>query len=184
MKDPQPALYTKVKEHLVEMIEASAVRPNHSPYSSNIVIARKKDGSLRFGIDFCKLNNKTLKDAYAIPRIEESLYLLADVKYFSKLDLRSGYWQVEIEEEDKEKAAFQIGGLGFYAFNPMSFGLCNAPATFQRLMERCMGYLNLRDCLIYLDDIVIFSSTFQEHLEHLEAVFSRLAEHNLKLKAS
>ena len=179
-----PALYTEVKEHLVEMIEAGAVRPSHSPYSSNIVLARKKDGSLRFCVDFRKLNNKTVKDAYAIPRIEESLHLLAGAKYFSKLDLRSGYWQVEIEEEDKEKTAFQMGGLGFYEFNRMPFGLCNAPATFQRLMERCMGDLNLRDCLIYLDDIVIFSSTFQEHLEHLEAVFSRLAEHNLKLKAS
>ena len=179
-----PALYTEVKEHLVEMIEAGAVRPSHSPYSSNIVLARKKDGLLRFCVVFCKLNNKTVKDAYAIPRIEESLHLLAGAKYFSKLDLRSGYWQVEIEEEDKEKTAFQMGGLGFYEFNRMPFGLCNAPATFQRLMEWCMGDLNLRDCLIYLDDIVIFSSTFQEHLAHLEAVFSRLAEHNLKLKAS
>ena len=125
-----PALYTEVKEHLVEMIEAGAVRPSHSPYSSNIVLARKKDGSLRFYVDFCKLNNKTVKDAYASPRIKESLHLLAGAKYFSKLDLRSGYWQVEIEEEDKEKTAFQMGGLGFYEFNRVPFGLCNAPATF------------------------------------------------------
>ena len=84
----------------------------------------------------------------------------------------------------KMKTAFQVGTMGFYEFNRMPFGLCNAPATFQRLMERCMGDLNLRDCLIYLDDIIIFSSTVEEHLERLEAVFSRLAQHNLKLKAS
>ena len=117
-------------------------------------------------------------------RTMHELHLLAGAKYFSKLDLRSGYWQVEIKEEDKHKTAFQVGGLGFYEFNRMPFGLCNAPASFQRLMERCMGELNLRDCLIYLDDVIIFSSTFEEHLERLDAVFSRLKQHNLKLKPS
>ena len=179
-----PALFQEVKEHLQEMMEAGAIRPSHSPYSSNVVIVRKKDGSIRFCVDFRKLNNKTIKDAYGIPRIEDSLHLLAGSKYFSKLDLRSGYWQVEIKEQDKKKTAFQVGNLGFYEFHRMPFGLCNAPATFQRLMERCMGDLNLRDCLIYLDDVIIFSSTFEEHLDHLEAVFSRLRQHNLKLKAS
>ena len=179
-----PALFQEVREHLKEMMEAGAIKASQSPYSSNAVIVRKKDGTIRFCVDFRKLNNKTIKDAYAIPRVEESLHLLAGSKYFSKLDLRSGYWQVEIREEDKPKTAFQVGSLGFYEFNRMPFGLCNAPATFQRLMERCMGDLNLRDCLIYLDDIIIFSSTFEEHLEHLEAVFARLKEHNLKLKAS
>ena len=173
-----------MKEHLQEMMEAGAIRPSHSPYSSNVVIVRKKDGSIRFCVDFRKLNNKTIKDAYGIPRIEVSLHLLAGSKYFSKLDLRSGYWQVEIKEQDKKKTAFRVGNLGFYEFHRMPFGLCNAPATFQRLMERCMGDLNLRDCLIYLDDVIIFSSTFEEHLDHLEAVFSRLRQNNLKLKAS
>ena len=135
-------------------------------------------------MDFRKLNNKTIKDAYAIPRVEDSLHLLAGARYFSKLDLRSGYWQVEVKEEDKHKTAFQMGNLGFYEFNRMPFGLCNAPASFQRIMERCMGDLNLRDCLIYLDDVIIFSTTFEEHLDRLEAVFSRLKQHNLKLKPS
>ena len=123
-------------------------------------------------------------DAYAIPRVEDSLHLLAGSKYFSKLDLRSGYWQVELEEDDKCKTAFQVGNLGFYEFNRMPFGLCNSPATFQRLMERCMGDMNLRDCLIYLDDIIIFSSNFEEHLEKLQAVFQRLSNNHLKLKGS
>ena len=166
------------------MKNAGAIRASESPYSSNVVIVRKKDGTIRFCVDFRKLNGRTINDVYAIPRVEDSLHLLAGSKYFSKLDLRSGYWQVELEEDDKCKTAFQVGTLGFFIFNCMPFGLCNAPATFQCLMERCMGEMNLRDCLIYLDDIIIFSSSYEEHLEKLEAVFKRLHEHNLKLKGS
>ena len=111
----------------------------------------------------------------------DTLHLLAGAKYFTKLDLRRGYWQVELEESDKPKTAFQVGNLGFYEFYRMPFGLCNAPATFQRLMEHCMGELNLDQCLIYLDDVIIYSTTFEEHLHHLEAVFTRLQDHSLKL---
>ena len=102
---------------------AGAIRHSHSPYSSNVVIVWKKDGTIRFCIDFRKLNSKTVPDAYAIPRVEDRLHLLAGAKYFTKLDLRSGYWQVEIKDEDKNKTAFQVGGLGFYEFNRMPFGL-------------------------------------------------------------
>ena len=147
-------------------------------------MVQKKDGSIRFCIDFRKLNSCTIQDAYAIPRIEDSFHLLVGSMYFTKLDLKAGYWQVELKEEDNGKTAFQVGNLGFYECNRMSFGLCNAPATFQRLMEMAMGDMNLRDCLIYLDDIIIFSDTFGTHLDRLEAVFERLALHNLKLKAS
>ena len=179
-----PSLIQEVREHLREMLQIGAIRESSSPFSSNVVIVRKKDGSIRFCIDYRKLNQRTIKDAYAIPRIDDTMHLLAGAKYFSTLDLKSGYWQVELEEEDKAKTAFQAGPLGFYECNRMPFGLCNAPATFQRLMERCMGDLNLRDCLIYLDDIVIFSKTFEEHMEKLKAVFQRLHEHGLKLKPS
>lgn len=179
-----PALIQEIREHLAEMIEADAIRPSDSPYSSNVVIVRKKDGTIRFCIDYRKLNLRTIKDAYAIPRIEDTLHLLAGSRHFSTLDLKAGYWQVELKEEDKCKTAFQVGTLGFYECNRMPFGLCNAPATFQRLMERCMGDLNLRECLIYLDDIIIFSETFDAHLDRLEAVFDRLRQHNLKLKPS
>ena len=173
-----PALFQEVREHLKEMLEVGAIRPSTSPFSSNVVVVRKKDGSIRFCVDYRRLNNRTIKDAQAIPRVEDTLHLLAGSKYFTKLDLRSGYWQVELRDSDKPKTAFQVGTMGFYEFNRMPFGLCNAPATFQRLMERCMGDLNLRDCLIYLDDIIIFSSTFEEYLERLDAVFSRLKQHN------
>ena len=173
-----PALFQEVREHLKEMLEVGAIRPSTSPFSSNVVVVRKKNGSIRFCVDYRRLNNRTIKDAQAIPRVEDTLHLLAGSKYFTKLDLRSGYWQVELRDSDKPKTALQVGTMGFYGFNRMPFGLCNAPATFQRLMERCMGDLNLRDCLIYLDDIIIFSSTFEEYLERLDAVFSRLKQHN------
>lgn len=179
-----PALYEEVRQHLREMLDAGAIRPSKSPYSSNVVLVRKKDGTLRFCIDFRKLNSRTIRDAYTLPRIDDTIDTLIGSKYFSKLDLRSGYWQVEMNESDKEKTAFTIGNLGFYECNRMAFGLTNAPATFQRLMERCMGDLNLKECLIFLDDILIFSETFDEHISRLEAVFSRLKQHGLKLKGS
>ena len=111
-----PALFKEVKEHLHEMMAHGAVRPSQSPYCSSVVIAQKKDGSLRFSVDFRKLNNKTIKHAYAIPRVGDSQHLLAGARYFSKLDLRSGYWQVEVKEGDKHKTAFQMRNLGFYEF--------------------------------------------------------------------
>ena len=187
-KDPYrrvpPALYEEVRQHLKEMLEAGAIRPSKSPYSSNVVLVRKKDGSLRFCIDFRKLNSRTVKDAYNLPRVDDTIDTLIGSKYFSKLDLRSGYWQVEVDEADKHKTAFTVGNMGFFECNRMAFGLTNAPATFQRLMEHCMGEMNLKECLIFLDDILIFSETFEDHISRLEAVFSRLKQHGLKLKPS
>ena len=179
-----PGMFEEVRQHLNGMLESDAIRPSQSPFSSNVVLVRKKDGSLRFCIDFRKLNNRTVKDAYYLPRVDETLDTLNGASYFSKLDLRSGYWQVEMEEEDKAKTAFSVGTMGFFECNRMAFGLTNAPATFQRLMERCMGDLNLTECLIFLDDILIFSETFEEHISRIGAVFSQLCQHGLKLKAS
>lgn len=179
-----PGMFEEVREHLQEMLKAGAIRESRSPFSSNVVLVRKKDKSLRFCIDFRKLNNRTVKDAYALPRIEETIDCLAGSKYFTKLDLRSGYWQVPIKESDKAKTAFSVGPLGFFECNRMAFGLTNAPATFQRLMERCMGELHLKDCLIYLDDIIIFSDSLEEHFKRLEGVFRRLEAGRLKLKGS
>lgn len=179
-----PGMYEEVRQHLKEMLDSDAIRESHSPYCSNVVLVRKKDGSLRFCIDLRKLNGKTIKDAYTLPRVEETMDSLIGSRYFSKLDLRSGYWQVEIKEEDKAKTAFSVGPLGFFECNRMAFGLTNAPATFQRLMQACMGESHLKECLIFLDDILIFSDTFEEHLKRLEGVFERLEKHGLKLKGS
>ena len=178
-----PAQYDEVRQLIREMLDAGAIRESHSPWASPVVLVRKKDGSLRFCIDYRKLNERTVRDSYALPRIEDTLDALHGAKWFSSLDLKAGYWQVEMREEDKAKTAFTTP-LGFYEANRMPFGLTNAPATFQRLMERCVGDLNLKTCLVYLDDIIVFSSTFEEHLERLESVLTRLQQHGLKLKPS
>ena len=179
-----PGMYEEVKQHLQEMLDAGVIRESSSPWSSNIVCARKKDGSLRLCIDYRKLNSKTVKDAYALPRIEDTLDSLAGSKIFSTLDLRSGYWQVEIAEEDKPKSAFSVDRLGFFESNRLAFGLTNSPATFQRLMEHCLQDISSKECCIYLDDIIVFSSTVEEHVHRLERVFKRLQNCGLKLKPS
>ena len=128
------------------------------------------------------MNSRTIRDAYQLPRIEETLDNLSGSAWFSSLDLQSGYWQVEMEEADRPKTAFSVGNLGFFECNRMPFGLTNAPATFQRLMERTLK--DLPNCLCYLDDIIIHSASFEEHLERLAAVFERLRQVGLKLKPS
>ena len=148
------------------------------------MLVRKKDGSLRFCIDLRKLNEQTVKDAYSLPRIEESLDCLNGAQIFSSIDLKSGYWQVELTEESKAMTAFTVGPLGFYECVRMPFGLTNAPATFQRLMESCLGEMHLNWCIIYLDDIIVFSKTPKEHLRRLHGVFRKLREAGLKLKPS
>ena len=127
------------------------------------------------------MNAVTRKDSYPLPRIDDTLDALFGMKYFSTLDLASGYWQVELTEKDKEKTAF-ITREGLFEFNVMPFGLTSAPATFQRLMDLVLAGLKWHNCLVYLDDIIIFSVTFEQHQKDLESVFKRLKEHNLSLK--
>ena len=138
------------------MLDVGAIRKSSSPYCSNVGLCRKSDGSLRFCIDLRKLYSRTIRDAYTLPRIEDNLDRLEGAKYFSKLDLKSGYWQVELRAEDKMKTAFTVDPLGFFECNRMPFGLTNASATFQRLMEMFMGNMNLQECLLFLDDVLIF----------------------------
>ena len=149
-----------------------------------MVLVRKKNGGLRFCIDLRKLNNRTVKDGYSLPRIEDTLDCVHGAVCFSTLDLKSEYWQVELEEEAKPLTAFTVGPLGFWECECMPFGLTNAPATFQRLMESCLGELHLNWCIIYLDDIIVFSRTPEEHIHRLRTVFEKLKAAGLKLKPS
>ncbi|XP_063760148.1 uncharacterized protein LOC134878197 [Eleginops maclovinus] len=178
-----PSQWQDVRRLLSEMVDAGVIRPSKSPYASPVVIVTKKDGSLRLCIDYRKLNSCGTRDAFPLPRIEEALEALGQAKYFSTLDLTSGYWQVEVAEQDRHKTAFSTP-MGLFEANRMPFGLQNAPSTFQRLMTCCFGDLNFTHLLIYLDDLIIFSKTFDEHLERLQLVFDRLREHGLKLKPS
>ena len=148
-----------------------------------MVLVWKKDGSLRFCIYFRKLSNQTIKDAYSLPHIDMTLDSLQGSQWFSSLDLKSGYWQVKMDEENKPLTTFTMGLLAFHEFERMPFGLTNAPTIFQRLMETCLGDLNLHWCIIYLDDIVIFSRDLASHLERLQIVLQKLEEDGLKTQA-
>ena len=171
---------TFINEEVQRMLENKLIKESTSPWTSPVVLVRKKNGKLRFCVDYRKLNNITKKDSYPLPRIDEMLDSLASTKYFSTLDLMSGYWQVAMDPEDQEKTAF-ITRHGTYEFNVMPFGLCNAPATFQRLMDRVYKGIAYKYVVVYLDDTNIFSRTFDDHIIHLREVFTRIRKAGLKL---
>ena len=166
---------------LKEMLTKDVIQPSSSPWASPVVLVGKKDGSTRFCVDYRKVNAITRKDAYPLPRVDDTLDTLAGAKWFSTLDLISGYWQVEMSPEDQEKTAFCTHD-GLFEFKVMPFGLCNAPATFQRLMDMILAGLQWSSCLVYLDDVIIIGKTFPEHIHHLRDVFERLRGAGLKLK--
>ena len=172
-----------VRETISDLLRNGKIRPSKSPWGAPPVLVRKKDGSQRFCVDFRKLNDLTKKDAYPIPRIEEMLDCLNGSKFFCTLDFASGYWQIAMHPDDVEKTAF-ITHCGLFEWIIMPFGLCNAPATFCRLMENVMSDIVWQKCLVYLDDVITFGRTFEETLENLRAVFVRVRKNNLKLKAS
>ena len=180
---PPPQL-DEVREHLKLMLDAGVIQPSNSPWCNAVVLVRKKDGLLRFCIDFRKLNSLTVKDSHPLPRICETLESLAGAAHYLTFDMNSGFWQVPMGEESKQYTAFTLGSMGLYECESMPFELCNAPPTFQRLMQNCLGKLNLTYCLIYLDDVIVFSEMPEEHLRRMRVVFDRLHEHGLKLKPS
>lgn len=175
-----PSDYEAVHLHLKELFDANIIRESESLFASPIGIVKKKNGQIRLCVDYRKLNSQTIKDAYALPHIEEAFASLTGAKWFSVMDLKSGYYQVEMEEEDKHKTAF-VTPIGFWEFNRMPQGVTNAPSTFQRVMEKCMGSFNHREVLVFLDDLIVFSSTPEEHEERLLRVLNRLRDFGLKL---
>lgn len=175
------ALSHEEEEAIQKMRAQGVVRESSSPWSSRIVLVRKKTGEIRPCIDYRKINSLTKKDAYPIPRTQDCLDALSGSVMFSTLDMTSGYFQVPIREEDIPKTAF-VTRHGLWEFTTMPFGLTNAPATFQRVMELAMRGLQWTSCLIYLDDVIIFGRTFQEHTARLRKVLERIRQANLKLK--
>ena len=146
------------------MLESGTIRPSQSAWCNAVVLVWKKDSGLCFCINVCCLNACTKKGSYPLPRIQEVLESLMGAGHFSCLDLKSGFWQIKMDEALKQYIAFTVGNLGFFKCDRMPFGLCNAPATFQWLIQNCMGELNLIYCLIYLDDLIVFSRMVEEHL--------------------
>jgi hypothetical protein len=169
-----------IEGEIQRMLQEGLIERSIGPWAAPVVLVRKKNGKLRFCVDYRELNSITTKDAYPLPRIDDMLDSFGKAQWFTSLDLASGYWQVEMEPADRPKTAF-ITQFGTYQFKVMPFGLCNAPATFQRLMDEVLrGYL-WKFVMVYLDDVIIYSDTFEQHLEHLRDIFDRLEEAGLKL---
>jgi len=169
-----------INEEVQRMLDNKLIKDSTSPWASPVVLVMKKNGKKRFCVDYRKLNAITKKDSYPLPRIDELLDSLAGATYFSTLDLMSRYWQVMMHPADREKTAF-ITKYGTYEFNVMPFGLCNAPATFQRLMNQIYQGIAYKYVIVYLDDTNVFSRTFKDHIQHLREVFIRIRKAGLKL---
>ncbi|XP_039303430.1 uncharacterized protein LOC120357332 [Solenopsis invicta] len=176
-----PAMQRIIDEEVHAMEAAGVIEPSNSAWSSPVVIVRKKDGRHRFCIDFRKVNEVTERDAYPLPHITPTLDKLRGAKYLSTLDLEKGYWQIPLTPESRPITAFTVPGRGLMQFTVMPFGLHSAPATFQRLLDRILGPELEPHVFVYLDDVIIASPTFADHLKHLEEVFRRLREARLKL---
>ena len=162
------------------MVNAGIAQPSTSPWASPIVVTMRKNGKKWLCVDYQRLNNITKKDAYPLSRIDEMLDALGKAKWFSSTDLTNGFWQVGMHPDSIQKTAF-TSREGLFKFNVMPFGVCNGPATFQRAMDDMLGNYNWKFAMVYIDNINIFSHTFEEHLEHLNLVFQRIRKAGLKL---
>ena len=179
-----PNLQQEVRQHLESWMRQGIIRKSNSPWAFQAVLVRKKTGDLRICVDYRPLNLRTRKDAYPLPRIDEALEALRGAKYFCTLDAAQGYMQCAMKEDDIPKTAFRAGSGGLFEFTRMPYGLCNAPATYQRLMESMLSDFNYRNLLIYLDNILLYASSIEEMITNLETVLTRLEEQGLKLKPS
>lgn len=171
-----PVVQKQIDQELEEMLKLGVVEPSNSPWSSPILLVKKKDNTFRFCVDFRKLNSVTVRDSYPLPLVADTLDKLRDAKYLSSLDVRSAYWQVPMAESSKQYTAFTVPNRGLFQFTRMPFGLHNAPATWQRLIDNVLGHDLEPHVFVYLDDVVIVSQTFEQHLLILDEVFRRLRE--------
>jgi hypothetical protein len=170
-----PVEQAEVKSKLTDLLEKGLVEPSTSPYGAPILFVGKKDGSLRMVHDYRYLNKITIKNRYPLPRIDDLFDSISGMKYFTSLDLTPGYYQIRITEEDVPKTAFRTP-FGLYQFKVLTFGLTNAPATFQSVMNDMLRPYVGKFFVVYLDDILIFSKTAKEHLSHLRQVLQTLRE--------
>ena len=171
-----------IKEEVEKMLKRGVIQKSTSPWASPVVLVPKKNGEIRFCIDYRKLNAITIRDEYPLPRIDDMLDTFTGSKWFSSMDLASGYWQIEMDEKDAQKTAF-ITSEGLYEWKVMPFGLTNAPPTFQRMMHEVLGDLIYTKAPVYIDDVNTHSKTFEEHIQDLDEVFSRIRKAGLKLRA-
>ena len=178
-----PAVRKIVKQQIDKMLDAGVIEPAHGEWASPVVLAPKKDGTLRFCVDYRKLNAKTIADAYPLPRMDDCIDSLGDATIFSTLDCNSGYWQIPVASEDRDKTTFTTF-LGTYRYLRMPFGLKNAPATFQRALDIILSGVRWQACLVYLDDVIVFSKTLGDHIAHLDLVLSLLRHAGVSLKLS
>jgi hypothetical protein len=170
----------EVKQEVGKLIDQGILRPSNSPWSSPVLLRKKADGTFRFLVDFRRLNSITIKDSYPQPSAEELLHRLAGHRYYTKLDLKSGYFQIPIQESDIPKTAI-ITQDGLYKFTVLAQGLMNAPPTFQRVMNELLANGRWDYVVVYLDDIVIFSKTIEEHMVHVDDVISTLCKANFQV---
>lgn len=173
----------QIEEEVENLLNHGLITKSCSPWASPVILIKKKDGTNRFCVDYRKLNSVTVKDRYPLPRIDEIFDSLGGNSIFTTLDLRSGYWQIPIDSETKQKTCF-ICKSGTYEFNVLPFGLCNAPSTFQRVMDDVLRPLIGKCVFVYMDDIIVYSKSVTQHLDHLDQVFSLLKNKKFKLKKS
>ena len=170
----------EVRQHIQSLLDAHIIRPSTSPFASPIVLVRKRSGALRMCVDYRKVNARTIRDSYALPKIEDLFMTLSGAKYFTSMDLSKAYYQVPLSERAKKISAFTTP-FGLFEFERLSFGLVNAPMTFQRLMEQCLSDMNLAELIIFLDDILVHAPTLDLLEQRTVSVLQRMRRYGLKL---